>query len=197
MPALTIPNLLTFGRMVLTVFFFSAGLQNDWPWALTLFVIAALTDMVDGTIARLLHQKSRFGAFMDPVADKLMMLAGVVLLTISGTLPWWLMALIVGRDLHISLGFLYLSYRSVPVEFRPTILSKLTTLFQILAIAFGFVVASLEAGFTLPAWILPFANFLPWVIIVTALLTAITAVQYTVIGLRMLRRHFGGETEPS
>lgn len=188
MHALTIPNVLTLGRMVLTVFFFSAGLQNEWPWALTLFVAAAVTDMVDGTIARLLNQKSRFGAIIDPAADKFMMLAGVSLLTIQETLPWWLMAIIVGRDLYIVLGLFYLWSRSANTKLSPSILSKMTTLSQILTISFGFAVATRSAGFYLPEWILFFADLLPWAIIAASVLTVASGVHYTVIGLRMLRR---------
>ncbi len=187
MHALTIPNILTFGRMVLTVFFFSAGLQNDWPWALTLFVAAAVTDMIDGTIARLLNQKSRFGAIIDPAADKLMMLAGVSLLTIQEILPWWLMAIIVGRDLYIVLGLFYLWSRSANARLRPSILSKLTTLSQILTISFGFAVATRNAGFQLPEWILFFADALPWAIIAASVLTVASGFHYTAIGLRVLR----------
>lgn len=190
---MTIPNVITLGRMVLTVFFFSAGLQNAWLWAMILFVAAAVTDMIDGTIARLLNQKSRLGAIIDPAADKFMMLAGVTLLTINKTLPWWLMALIVGRDLYIVFGAFYLWYRDSLNELQPTILSKVTTLAQILTISFGFVKATIAAGYELPEWIIPFAQALPWAIIVTSILTIITAIQYTVIGLHLLRRKLGEE----
>lgn len=187
MTVLTIPNLLTLGRMVLTVFFFSAGLQNEWSWAMGLFIAAAVTDMVDGTIARLLHQKSQFGAFIDPIADKVMMLAGVSLLTIQGVLPWWLMALIVGRDLYIGLGAFYLVYRKAVTEVRPTIFSKMTTAAQIVAISLGFVSITYQSGFFLPGWIVSFAAYLSWAIILAAALTVVTAIQYTMIGTRLLR----------
>ncbi len=188
MDALTIPNFLTLGRLVLTVFFFSAGLQNDWPWAFGLFVVAAVTDMVDGTIARLLNQKSRIGAIIDPAADKVMMLAGVTLLTINGTLPWWLMALIVGRDLYIVLGMFYLWQRTASIEIRPSMLSKMTTLAQILATSFGFAEATRAAGYHLPQWMTPFADALFGAIVAAAILTVTTAIQYTIIAVRILRR---------
>ncbi len=189
--ALTIPNILTFGRIVITVFFFSAGLQGDWPAALTFFVAAAVTDMVDGTLARILNQKTKLGAFIDPAADKLMMLAGVTLLTIDGTLPWWLMALIVGRDLYIVLGLYYLWYVGGKIAFKPLILSKLTTLSQILTISFGFVEATRSAGFEVWGWMHPFADFLLWMIGITTVLTIITTFQYTQVGLKILRGTVG------
>ncbi len=191
MPVLTIPNLLTFGRMVLTVFFFSAGLQAEWAWALLLFGIAAFTDMIDGTIARLLHQKSRFGAFIDPMADKLMMLGGVTLLTLHGILPWWLMALIVGRDLIIVGGLFYFMYRKITVEYKPTRLSKSTTFFQITTIVFGFGQAlSVSSWPYFPGWASEGLVFFWPVLGVTTLLTLITSIQYIRIGLRILQSDY-------
>lgn len=192
MPSLTIPNLLTFIRMVLTVFFVSAGLQSKWEWAMLLFAIAAFTDMIDGTVARLLKQRTHFGAFIDPMADKLMMLGGVMLLTVHRFLPWWFMALVVGRDLIIVGGLFYLMYRKISVEYRPTKLSKATTFFQILTIVLGMLTAVQATWQHFPAGAGVVTPFLPWSLLIATLLTFVTAVQYVAIGLRILKRQTNG-----
>lgn len=189
MQPFTIPNVLTLSRIILTAFFFSAGLQDQWSWALWLYTIAAFTDMIDGAIARLLHQKSRLGAFLDPMADKLMMLGGVVLLSLQGILPWWLMALIIGRDILIVFGVFYIQYRDIEIQFRPTLLSKGTTFFQILTIVVGLILAAIRHGVSLPLLLTFGVGYYPWILGVTAAMTLITAVQYTRIGVRLLRNH--------
>lgn len=187
MQPLTIPNVLTLSRILLTAFFFSAGLQNEWNWALWLYGIAAFTDMLDGAIARLLHQKSRLGAFLDPMADKLMMLGGVVLLSLQGILPWWLMALIIGRDMLIVFGVFYIQSRGIEIQYRPTLLSKGTTFSQILTIVVGLIVAAVNHGVSLPRFVTFGLAYYPWILGVTAIMTLVTAVQYTTIGVRLLR----------
>ena len=171
----------------MTAFFFSAGLQNEWNWALWLYGIAAFTDMLDGSIARLLHQKSRLGAFLDPMADKLMMLGGVVLLSLQGILPWWLMALIIGRDMLIVFGVFYIQYRGIEIQLRPTLLSKGTTFSQILTIVVGLILAAVRHGVTLPHIMTFSIDYYSWILGVTAVMTLITAVQYTTIGVRLLK----------
>lgn len=193
MNILTIPNLLTLSRMILTVFFFSAGLQDEWTWALWLYAVAALTDMIDGTMARLLNQKSRVGAFLDPMADKLMMLGGVTLLTLQDIMPWWLTALIIGRDLIIVFGVFYLPHRGIEIEYRPTILSKLTTLLQILTIIVGLITAATLHGVRLPDPITMSMAYYGWIIAATAVLTLVTAVQYSAIGIRLMKGKNEGE----
>ena len=189
MRTFTIPNILTLSRIILTAFFFSAGLQDQWSWALWLYAIAAFTDMIDGAIARLLHQKSRIGAFLDPMADKLMMLGGVVLLSLQGILPWWLMALIIGRDMLIVFGVFFIQYRGIEIRFRPTLLSKGTTFCQILTIVVGLIVAAMWHGVSLPIFLTFSVGYYPWILGATAIMTLITAVQYTTIGVRLLRNY--------
>lgn len=187
MKAFTIPNLLTYARIILTMVFFAMGLRQDWDTAVFLFAIAAFTDLIDGSIAKLLGQTSRLGAFLDPMADKLMMLAGVMILTIQGLLPWWLMTLIVGRDLVIVFGLFYLMAFQIRVEYRPTTLSKATTFCQIMVVVMGLLEALVRSHAVFPAWLQALAAQLAWAIWVTAALTLITALQYMAIGIKVLR----------
>jgi cardiolipin synthase (CMP-forming) len=137
--ALTIPNLLTLLRFLLIPVFVLASLRGAYNLAFCAFVGAAITDAFDGYIARRLNQQSRIGAFLDPAADKLMMIAGYIVFTIRGTaphtLPMWLTFTVFMRDLVIVL-FVYLLYSRVRVtKFPPSIPGKLSTICQAVALA--------------------------------------------------------------
>lgn len=184
MAAFTIPNLLTYFRMAASMVLLVFGLQNRWDLAYPIFLAAAATDLVDGTIARVLRQRTRLGAFLDPVADKLLMFAGFLSLTLGGFLPWALTALVFGRDLLISIGLYVIKRSGVHIVYRPTYLSKMTTFFQILTVFGGFVRTQGFARLELP----PYDTLWTFVLGITTLLTAVTAVQYTRIGWDMLKK---------
>jgi cardiolipin synthase (CMP-forming) len=188
---LTIPNLLTIGRIVLIIFFFSAGLQGQWTWALTFFAIAGFTDLIDGTVARLLNQRSQVGALLDPAADKLMMLAGITLLTINYVVPWWLMALFIGRDLLIILGLWYLWSQTKNIEYQPSKLSKFNTLAQIMTVVCGLTILLGKSGAILPNWMNYFSDALPVLIGIATVSTIASSIQYYTIGMRLLRSDNG------
>ncbi|WP_238436606.1 MULTISPECIES: CDP-alcohol phosphatidyltransferase family protein [unclassified Frankia] len=101
---LTIPNLLSTLRLVgVPVFLWVAlGPRADWV-ALGILMFAGVSDYLDGRLARALNQTSRLGALLDPLADRLYILATIVALTVRGNIPWWLTAIIIGRDVFITL----------------------------------------------------------------------------------------------
>jgi len=130
-PLASIPNLLTLTRLLLAPFVFFAILEGRHTSALILFACAALTDGVDGVLARRLGQVTSTGAYLDPIADKFL-LSGVYLsLAISGSMPWWLVLMIFGRDIFLlaSSGFalLFTNFR----QFQPSVWGKVSTLVQI------------------------------------------------------------------
>ncbi len=170
-----LPNLLTLCGIPIAVAFLVYAIEGRWMIAFWLFVIGALTDMVDGTLARLLHKKTNTGAFLDPMADKLLMFFGFLTLTLNHLIPWWLFALVFARDLMISLGVFYLRSRKIPLVYHPTILSKATTFFQFLTVSLALYAAAFGAvrGEGYGQWI-------------TGVLTAVTGVQYFTIGLKLL-----------
>ena len=106
-------------------------LRNDYAWALGLGIVAGITDALDGFFARRLNAHSTLGAGMDATADKLLMLCVFLSLAHVGLLPWWLAAVVVGRDLVIVLGAV--AYRLVigPFDFAPTVLSKINMAVQV------------------------------------------------------------------
>ncbi len=141
---LTLANQLTFLRLVAVPFFILSVLQARFDWALAIFVAAGITDLLDGLIARLFRQRTALGAYLDPAADKILLVAAFVLLTqypamfqaipMVNRLPIWLTVLMISRDVFIvSVALmLYLAYGAT--RFEPTIWGKITTVVEIVTI---------------------------------------------------------------
>ena len=136
---LTIPNLLSLLRMGLVPLFIIAVLDGDSKKALAIFVVAGVTDAVDGFIARVWKQQSLLGAYLDPIADKLLLTSAFVTLSIpslnQGTpIPLWITVLVIARDvllvLMVPVLYLALGIRTFP----PTLLSKVNTVVQVSAV---------------------------------------------------------------
>ncbi|WP_455235378.1 CDP-alcohol phosphatidyltransferase family protein [Thiogranum longum] len=134
MQARDIPNIITVGRIVLVAPTTWALLQHDYLLALALFFIAGVSDGVDGFLAKHYDWSSRLGALLDPLADKLLLVACYAALTWNGLLPAWLLLLVVLRDLVIVSGAVVYNFRIARLEAEPTLISKLNTLFQILLV---------------------------------------------------------------
>jgi cardiolipin synthase (CMP-forming) len=132
---LTIPNILTLARLIAVPVFIVASFQGRYTLAFVLFVGAAVTDILDGMIARRFNQRSRFGALFDPAADKTMMVSGYLFYTLRGGLPLvviptWLTFTVFIRDLLI-ISFAYLLYTRVQVKrFPPSWAGKTSTVVQ-------------------------------------------------------------------
>ena len=129
--ALSPPNLLTFLRIGLTPFVVSALVKDQCTRALWLCLIAGFTDAIDGLLARRFGWESRFGAYLDPVADKLLLISLYLTFGSIGLVPHWLVWLVFGRDLLIlamsTAALLWTRFRNFP----PTIWGKISTLLQI------------------------------------------------------------------
>lgn len=131
----TIPNLLTLLRLLLIPFFLLASFQHLWTLAFIIFVTAAVTDILDGAIARRFNMRSRIGAILDPAADKIMMASGYIFYTFEAHmprvgLPGWLTFTVFIRDFLI-MSFAYLLYTRVHVKrFPPSVAGKISTVLQ-------------------------------------------------------------------
>lgn len=135
----TVPNLLTLLRLLMIPVFLFASFRAEYTLAFALFVTAALTDIVDGSIARAFDQRSRLGALFDPAVDKTMMICGYIFYTfrseVATRLPAWLTFVIFARDALIVL-FAYLLYTRIHIRrFPPSIAGKISTLLQATALA--------------------------------------------------------------
>ncbi len=123
----TVPNTITAVRVVLAPVFLWLYVTGETDAALAAFAAAAATDVLDGLAARLLHQHTRFGAYFDAAADKLLMACALVALAWRGQLPWWLPTLVVGRDALLSVGAMAFAVARRPLEIAPTRLGKYAT----------------------------------------------------------------------
>jgi cardiolipin synthase len=137
MTALTPANQLTILRMLLIPAFVILVLYGHLGWALTVFVTAGITDALDGLIARRSGQKTTIGAWLDPMADKLLLVTTFVVLTLPGLdlanrLPVWLTVLVISRDVGIVLTVAIINLAVGPRTFRPSIFGKIATAIYIL-----------------------------------------------------------------
>ena len=174
---MTIPNLLTIVRVLLTPLLVILLLEGRLSEALFVFIIAGVTDGLDGLIARLYKQKSRLGAFLDPLADKLLLASTYVLLAFQNLLPSWLTVIVLSRDLLIVVGVFVLFMQDLPFEIKPTLISKLTTCAQIVT-----AIVTMASALAVPH---PFLK--KTLLQVTAALTVISWGQYLVRGLRIMQ----------
>lgn len=177
---LTIPNLFTFLRIGLVPLFLYSMVQKDPRNALIIFFIAASTDFLDGITARVLKQKSKVGALLDPAADKLLMMAAMITLSIPSisspnVIPLWLTLFVIGRDLYIVAGSWVVYKRKKHTTFTPTFVGKMSTVCQMSILILVLFFNATQS---------PQPNLL-WLYIFTLLLTIISGVQYTLIGRRI------------
>lgn len=173
---MTIPNAITLIRILLTPVIVWLLLDARLNYALVVFFIAGLTDGLDGLIARLFHQKSKLGAYLDPLADKLLLVSSFILLGHLGLVPLWLTVIIVSRDALILLGMMTLMFHNVAVEIKPSIVSKLTTLVQLLT-----VLLVLSSSYhSISRWVYSILFLL------AASFSIVSGLQYIVKGLQLL-----------
>ncbi|MBP1748921.1 MAG: CDP-diacylglycerol--glycerol-3-phosphate 3-phosphatidyltransferase [Deltaproteobacteria bacterium] len=135
--SINLPNIISIFRFFVTFYFIYAVYQGWLRLALYLFLIQGISDLLDGFIARVMGWKTELGAYLDPIADKTMLVAAFVMLYIVGIIPLWLAALVLGRDIVIAVGYLILYHYANNVKPRPTIFGKITTALQIATILYA------------------------------------------------------------
>jgi cardiolipin synthase len=141
-----LPNLICLLRILLVVPTVQALDRGDFGLALGLFAVAAVSDGVDGYLAKTFNWTSALGRFLDPLADKLLLVAVFIACSWQGLVPWWLAAAAISRDLMIGGGALVFRLWFGPLNGRPTIVSKVNTAAQIICL----VVAILHAAVQWP-----------------------------------------------
>jgi cardiolipin synthase len=165
-----LPNLLCILRILLVYPVAQWILQGQYPQVLALFAFAAFTDALDGYLAKRFDWHSELGKVLDPLADKLLLVTVFVCLGITGHVPLWLVGLVLFRDLVIFFGALTYKWLFGPLHGRPTAVSKLNTLCQIL---FCLAVVA-NAGFGWPG--APAVTALGALVVVS---TAVSGIDYT------------------
>ena len=174
---INIPNMLTILRILITPLFVICLMKGMSFSALLLFTIAGISDGLDGLIARYFNQTSVLGAYLDPIADKLLLTSSYATLAIIKIIPGWVAVLVISRDILIFLGIAIITIIKADIEIRPRIISKCTTVVQLLTI---FVI------------LLNFKNAYNYYIInilyyTTVAFTIISGLHYVYIGLNILQ----------
>ena len=128
---MTLPNLITIGRLVLVPVLIMMIVNDRWQAAFILFVVAGLSDALDGYLAKRHGMASELGAYLDPIADKALIVSIYITLAILGVIPSWLVILVVSRDIMIVSAVILSWVMQKPVPIAPMIVSKLNTAAQI------------------------------------------------------------------
>jgi cardiolipin synthase (CMP-forming) len=130
-----LPNLLTAARLALTPYLFWLMVRREYRTIIPWFIVIAVTDVVDGFLARRFQASSRLGAYLDPLADKVLLSGTFLVLALTGAMEGWLAVVVLGRDVVIlaAAGVLYLGGRR---SFPPSTWGKLSTFVQILFLCF-------------------------------------------------------------
>jgi len=184
---LTIPNLITLSRILLTPLFIIFLIQGNYRRALILFLLAGVSDLADGLIARTWQQKSRLGSYLDPLADKLLMATSFVTLSIYHQIPSWLTVIVLSRDVTMALGVLLFRLVDYHLAIKPTLLGKCTTTFQIATVLLVLI-----------SKIWPLPRLAIWAFFwITAALTASSGVHYVYRALKSVNHQGNGAKEGS
>ncbi len=177
-----LPNFFSLLRIVLIPFFVYAMLKGQANWAFGIFLVSAASDFLDGASARLFNQKTKLGALLDPLGDKLFMTAAMIMLSIPAlnsphVLPLWLTVLVIGRDILIMSGALVLYLKSRRQDFPPALSGKASTvcLFFVLLLVLYFNLMKQES------------RILIWSYALTSLLTILSGTEYVLRGRRWYR----------
>lgn len=167
-----IPNLLTFSRIALVPVLILVLKDRDYTAALLVFLLAGISDALDGWIAKRWRYTTRVGAILDPVADKFLLVSSYVMLMLLDHLPFWLVLTVAFRDMIIIGG--YLVYTSVigAAQMRPSLLSKFNTLVQIVLVVA--ILAHEASGFDYR----PFIDALIWLVFAT---TVASGLHYVLV----------------
>jgi cardiolipin synthase len=178
---LNLPNFLTLIRIVTIPFFLVFLSYHRYLEAFIIFIIGGVTDFLDGLVARWMNQQTALGAYLDPIADKLLVITSFIMLGLIGGIPEWLTVVVVSRDVLILIGYgmiYFLVEERLPV--RPSIIGKCSTLLQLLTL--GVALALLHDGTIMDRrlW-----NLL---VAVTALTTVASGLQYLYRGLLWLQQ---------
>ncbi len=170
-----LPNVLTVLRLAAAPVIAFLLLQHDYVAALAVFAFAGLSDAADGFLAKRFGLDTRFGALADPIADKFLMLASFIALTIIEVTPWQLTALVLARDVAIVAAVLLAKALGWPLRVQPQLLGKISTAIQVIYV--GLTLLMLAASIDMP-------DVTYWAAVITAVVTLASWLSYGHIWLR-------------
>lgn len=183
----TLPNLLTIFRMVLVPIFVTLLFYQRFLLALAAFVLAGITDGLDGLLARRFDQRSQLGTVLDPIADKLMLVTTFVVLSMKSVfpqpvprhlpIPIWVTVAVISRDVFIVVGAAAINIMTGFRGFRPSWLGKLNTTVQIIAVAIIMLAASFPYGT---------GYYLPTLYVIVFTLTVLSGAHYVFFASKLM-----------
>lgn len=175
MGVLNLPNTLTIIRIVIIPLFITAVIYKRYDYALYLFIIAALTDTLDGLFARLTNQKTVLGTFLDPLADKFLLVTSFIIFSINGWLPKWLTIMVISRDIIVIIGWMLVYLITHIRSVKPTITGKAAIAMQLILLCYVLLdinIASLPDIHAVLIW-------------TTAALTIVSGLHYIYRGFKL------------
>jgi cardiolipin synthase len=171
-----IPNLLTILRILMIPLFVYLLVYGYTRWALGAFVVAGLTDALDGAIARMWHQQTTLGRYLDPLADKMLLTAAFVALAVLSWIPFWALLIVVSRDIILLIGTVVMHLTQGDFDINPTLLGKTTTFLQLVLVVLALVMVSGVGA-------VPHFDAAVWVV---AAVTVVSGLHYLYRGIRRL-----------
>ena len=185
---LTVPNQLTLLRMVVLPFVLISMIYGQHTASLWLFVAAAVTDVIDGVVARRFNQKTRLGQYLDPIADKLLLSSCFVAQSVNGAIPWWVTILVLLRDVMIIAIVLVVVLTTSVRSFPPSLLGKANTVVQFTVLLTVLLNSVIQAG-----WL---QGVITALVAMTAVTTVFSAVHYALeVSRRLYAQPSAGDGE--
>jgi len=177
---LTLANIVTVSRMMLIPAFVSCIFYHRVSLALAVWVVAGLTDLLDGLLARMMDQRTALGTILDPMADKLLLTTAFVVLSLSTfgfePIPFWLTAVVISRDVFLVLGALLIFMATGFSGFRPSLPGKINTTVQLTVITL-FLAANIFGKYV---------DYLPLLYYVTFAMAVVSGVHYIFHATRLV-----------
>ncbi|OIP92094.1 MAG: CDP-diacylglycerol--glycerol-3-phosphate 3-phosphatidyltransferase [Syntrophaceae bacterium CG2_30_49_12] len=177
---MNIPNFLSLLRIILVPAVVIFLMQGSFSKALIFFTVSGITDAMDGFLARILKQQTIIGSYLDPIADKALLVSCFLALSIMGIIPGWLTVIVISRDIIILVGVSIFSMMAISFEIHPTFVSKVTTVLQIFTVLLVllFKCKCILGSFDY-MWVMLFYWF-------TALFTVISGLNYIARGVKLI-----------
>lgn len=176
---INIPNIISLSRLFLVIIFLILFYYDKIYYSLIILAFSAITDLLDGFLARMLKQQTPFGSFLDPLADKIFIITTFTIFMIKNYIPWWFFSIVIVREILVSSGWVIVYQYKAIITTRPRFSGKISIFFQMTTIIV--VIFSLYS----PKCI--FSSILNSMFFVTSLLAIVSMIDYIVYGRKIYR----------
>ncbi len=178
---MNLANKITITRIVLLPLFIISLLQKWWPWPVFIYIPIMLSDCIDGYVARIKNQQSKLGAFLDPLADRLLLIFTFITLSYQKIIPLWLLTIVLSRDIIVISGWGLIFLITNKKEIVPRTTGKIAVILQMFFVLFVLLAPdSISRG--------PF-NFEKAMMYITGVVTVLSAIDYVIIGVKKLSKY--------